>query len=162
MIKINIFVIAPDLDKMAVWLKLSIHDEKISPDEFIRLFNDNEKSYILRADNWASYHNTELSVESVSAKKLDGYDDGSLNVTVSINKINISGAAMALGVPVPIAVIAAHMGERGLSVSLNAVLKLNRKIISGEAIRQLKKRQMNADSVYGEFVFSHDKNTIKG
>ncbi|MCI7767175.1 MAG: hypothetical protein MSJ26_04240 [Oscillospiraceae bacterium] len=162
MIKLEISVIAPRLNEMAAWLRLPVTGRIVPPDEFIRLFNENSGSYILRADNWARYHKTELSVDSVSAERLEGYNDGSFKASVIIDRIDISGAAKALGVPTPIAVIAAHMGERGISKSLNAVLKLNKRLISNEAVRQLKKRNMSASAVYGKVVFYDDSIMIKG
>lgn len=162
MIRIELSVIAPKLDEMAAWLKLPVSGDSVDADEFIRLFNENSEKYIIRADNWARYHKTELSVESVSAERLEGYNDGSFKASVTVNRIDITGTAKALGVPAPIAVIAAHMGERGISKSLNAVLKLNRKLISNEAVRQLKKRNMSAGAVYGNVIFSSDEIFVKG
>lgn len=148
--KISITVTDPELGSMAKWLGLPGADENISADEFVTKFNENTGSFIQRADNWSEFNNAKLRVSEISAVRIGG--GNSFRADVKIEEIDIYGVARALHVPGPVASLFSRIGEKGLASSFNTLFKINRIIISSEAVRQLAKRGMKAGGIRAEMI----------
>lgn len=148
--KIVIDVINPDLNTMYSWLSLPEEDYNSSPDLFFENFNNNNEHYIQRAENWSNFNNAKLIVSDVNAQRTD--DSSSFQATVIVDEIDIYEVAQALHVPSPVAKVFSLMGEKGIAVSFNTLFKINRKIISGEAVKQLEKRGMKAEGINAELI----------
>lgn len=148
--RLKISVINPELDTMTEWLGIQNAGSGISIDEFITKFNRNSDVYKQRTVNWSEFNKAELSMSDISAEATG--NGTSFLADVIVDRINIYDVSRALKVPSPIAAICSRIGEKGLASSANILLKINKKIFSNEAVRQLNKRGMNAEAVYAELT----------
>jgi len=156
--KIIITVINPELKSMADWLALPDVDENISADEFIEKFNGNTDSFRQRSVNWSEFNHARLNVSEISAERTD--ESTSFKAQVTIEDMDIYEVTKALHVPSPVAALFSRIGEKGLASSFNTLFKINRPILSAEAVRQLSKRGMKADAVRAEMVAEKEKATV--